>query len=175
MDVCLISEPRLQKPPRPVLIQPQHMLYQTLAKCAYACLEGQNHCFSKCLARRYLFGKPAADFQDSSWKLGRSTKHCLKTWASSPTFFCTPQRVGACGNYVWPRKSHEKLDELYEDVPLFYKLLLPQTADSQEAGICTFFFKCSGNTMGDRRNIGGSGTENGNDTDMYMDSYIYII
>ena len=28
--------------------------------------------------------------------------------------------------------------------------------------------------MGDRRNIGGSGTENGNDTDMYMDSYIYI-
>jgi len=59
-------------------------------------------------------------------------------------------------------------------VPLFYKLLLPQTADSQEAGICTFFLKCSGNTMGDRRNIGGSGTENGNDTDMYIDSYIYI-
>lgn len=23
---------------------------------------------------------------------------------------------------------------------MFYKLLLPQTADSQEAGICTFFF-----------------------------------
>lgn len=46
-------------------------------------------------ARRYLFGKPAADFQDGRWRqlgdYGRSTKHCLKTWASSPTFFCVPQ------------------------------------------------------------------------------------
>eukprot|EP00435_Cladocopium_sp_Y103_P035513 s1499_g9.t1 len=67
----------------PVLIQPQHMLYQTLAK--------------------YLFGKPAADFQDDhgQGEAGPCTKLCLKT-------FC-------------------------EDVPLFYKLLLPQTADSQEA------------------------------------------
>ena len=31
-------------------------------------------------------------------------------------------------------------DGLCEDVPLFYKLLLPQTADSQEAGIRTVTF-----------------------------------
>ena len=46
---------------------------------------------------------------------------------------------------------------------------------ARRQGSARVFFKCSGNTMGDIRNIGGSGTENGNDTDMCIDSYIYII